>query len=159
MDTQIRSAEETLGAYKSDFEYVKAEGDAPLICPTCHAEHAKPFIDLLQFAGDARVLRELAARLREDSAEVARRSQGALGELPTLNEQYLSNSRLIDTRKGELKFQDVVGSIGSEGAFAAFKVERKELQQALTASLLSVHALVSCLLKRSHNWFTPRFTP
>jgi hypothetical protein len=138
LDTQIRMADEALGAYTNDFEYIKGEGDAPLICPTCHAEHSKPFIDLLQFADDARILRELAARLREDSAEVARRCQKALGELTTLNEQYLRISRLLDTRKGELKFKDVVEGIGAEGAVAAFEAERKELQEALTTSLSAV---------------------
>lgn len=141
LDTQIRMADEALCAYDNDFAYIKAEGNAPLICPTCHAEHAKPSIDLLQFADDARVLRELAARLREDSAEVTRRSQKALGELTTLNEHYLRISRLLDTRKGELKFKDVVGSFGAEGAVAAFEVERKELQEGLTASLYAVDEL------------------
>ncbi|MFT0171479.1 hypothetical protein ACLKMY_21125 [Paraburkholderia mimosarum] len=141
LDHQIRMADEALAAYESDAKYLRAGGAAPLICPTCHAEHEKPFLDLLQFAEDARVLRELAARLREDSAEVRRRCQTAFSELNSLNENYLRISRLLDTRKGDLKFQDVVGSIGAEAAFAAFDSERKELQSAIDAAVLTVNAL------------------
>lgn len=63
LDHQTRMADEALKAYNSDAAWIRKEGSEPLICPTCHAEHDKPFLDLLQFAEDARVLRELAARL------------------------------------------------------------------------------------------------
>jgi len=96
---------------------------------------------LLQFAEDARVLRELAARLREDATEVRRRCQSAFAELSTLNDNYLRISRLLDTRRGELKFQDIVGSMGAESAFAAFEAERKLLQEAIDRAVLSVNAL------------------
>ncbi|SFR74898.1 hypothetical protein SAMN05428960_1034 [Mitsuaria sp. PDC51] len=141
LDHQIHLAEGALAAYDSDTKYLLKEGAAPLICPTCHAEHEKPFIDLLEFAEDARVLRELAARLREDAAEVRRRTHKAFSELSTLNENYLRISRLLDSRKGELKFKDVVGSLGAESAFAAFEAERKQIQAAIDAVVLTVEAL------------------
>lgn len=141
LDHQIQMADEALRAYESDAKYIRTVGTAPLICPTCHAEHEKPFLDLLQFAEDARVLRELAARLREDATEVRRRCQSAFAELSTLNDNYLRISRLLDTRRGELKFQDIVGSMGAESAFAAFEAERKLLQEAIDRAVLSVNAL------------------
>lgn len=141
LDYQIHLADAALAAHDSDAKYLLKEGAAPLICPTCHAEHKKPFLDLLEFAEDARVLRELAARLREDAAEVRKRTQKAFTQLNSLNENYLSISRLLDTRKGELKFQDVVGSFGAESAFAAFEAERKQIQDAIDAVVLAVDAL------------------
>ncbi|MBY0446824.1 MAG: hypothetical protein K2Q15_16640, partial [Burkholderiales bacterium] len=101
LDHQIHLAEGALAAYDNDAKYLLKESAAPLICPTCHAEHEKPFLDLLEFAEDARVLRELAARLREDAAEVRKRTLKAFSELSTLNENYLRISRLLDSRKGE----------------------------------------------------------
>lgn len=141
LDHQIRLADDALAAYDSDAKYLRTEGTAPLICPTCHAEHEKPFLDLLEFAEDARVLRELAARLREDAGEVRKRTRRALSDLSTLNENYLRISRLLDTRRGEMKFQDVVGSIGAESAFAAFEAERRQIQAAIDAALLTVDKL------------------
>lgn len=141
LDHQIHLAEVALAAYDSDAKYLLKEGARPLICPTCHAEHEKPFLDLLEFAEDARVLRELAARLREDAAEVRKRTQKAFSELSSLNENYLRISRLLDSRKGELKFKDVVASLGAESAFAAFEVERKLLQATIDSLVLTVNAL------------------
>ena len=141
IDHQIHLADAALAAHDSDTKYLIKEGSTPLICPTCHAEHKKPFLDLLEFAEDARVLRELAARLREDAADVRKRTQKAFTELNALNESYLRISRLLDTRKGELKFQDVVGSIGAESAFAAFEAERKQIQSAIDTVVLSVDTL------------------
>jgi predicted nucleic acid-binding Zn-ribbon protein len=141
LDHQIHLADGALAAYDSDAKYLFKEGAAPLICPTCHAEHDKPFLDLLEFAEDARVLRELAARLREDAAEVRMRTRKAFFELHSLNENYLRISRLLDSRKGELKFKDVVGSLGAESAFAAFEEERKQIQASIDAVVLTIDAL------------------
>ncbi|RRW92951.1 hypothetical protein [Pandoraea apista] len=141
LDHQIQLAETALVAYDSDAKYLFKKDAAPLVCPTCHAEHEKPFLDLLEFAEDARVLRELAARLREDAGEVRKRTQKAFLELSSLNENYLRISRLLDTRRGALKFQDVVGSLGAESAFAAFEQERKHIQNAIDAVVLTVDAL------------------
>jgi hypothetical protein len=64
-----------------------------------------------------------------------------LAELNTLNGNYQRISKLLDTRKGELKFQDVVGSMGAESAFAAFEAERKHLQEAIDKALGAVYTL------------------
>lgn len=141
LDHQIHLADSALAAHDSDAKYLLKEGAAPLICPTCHAEHEKPFLDLLEFAEDARVLRELAARLREDAAEVRKPAQKIFAELSSLNENYQRISRLLDSRKGELKFKDVVGSLGAESAFATFEAERKQIQKAIDAVVLNVAAL------------------
>lgn len=141
IDHQIHLAEGALAAYDSDAKYLIKEGAEPLICPTCHAEHEKPFLDLLEFAEDARVLRELAARLRDDATAVRVRTQTVFSELSSLNENYLRISRLLDSRKGELKFKDVVSSLGAESAFSAFQEERRQIQAAIDAAVLSVDAL------------------
>lgn len=141
LNHQIHLADEALAAYDSDAKYLLKEGAAPLICPTCHAEHEKPFLDLLEFAEDARVLRELAARLREDAEEVHMRVQKAFSQLNSLNENYLRISDLLESRKGELKLKDVVGSLGAESAFAAFELERGQIQASIDAVVLTIDAL------------------
>jgi len=141
LQQQIRLADDALAAYDHDAKYLRAGDSEPLICPTCNAEHTKSFLDLLNFAEDARVLRELAGRLGDDADQVRRRCGTALAELSTLNGNYQRISKLLDTRRGELKFQDVVGSMGAESAFAAFEAERKHLQQAIDKALGAVDAL------------------
>lgn len=141
LEQQIRLADDALVAYDNDAKYLRTGGAEPLICPTCNAEHTKPFLDLLNFAEDARVLRELAGRLRDDASLVRHRCGTVLAELSTLNENYLRISKLLDTRKGELKFQDVVIGMGAESAFAAFEAERKQLQETIDRALGAVDAL------------------
>ncbi|MEE3507586.1 hypothetical protein QN399_15160 [Pseudomonas sp. 10C3] len=141
LEQQIRLADDALAAYGHDAKYLRTGDSEPLICPTCNAEHTKSFLDLLHFAEDARVLRELAGRLRDDATEVRHRCGKALARLSTLNENYQRISSVLDTRKGELKFQDVVESMGAESAFAAFEVERKLLQEAIDKALGVVNAL------------------
>lgn len=141
LEQQIRLADDALAAYGHDAKYLRTGDSEPLICPTCNAEHTKSFLDLLHFAEDARVLRELAGRLRDDATEVRHRCGKALARLSTLNENYQRISSVLDTRKGELKFQDVVESMGAESAFAAFEVERKLLQEAIDKALVVVNAL------------------
>ncbi len=141
LEQQIRLADDALAAYGHDAKYLRTGDSEPLICPTCNAEHTKSFLDLLHFAEDARVLRELAGRLRDDATEVRHRCGKALARLSTLNENYQRISSVLDTRKGELKFQDVAESMGAESAFAAFEVERKLLQEAIDKALVVVNAL------------------
>lgn len=141
LEQQILMADAALAEYDHDAKYLRSDGSGPLICPTCHAEHSKSFLDLLNFAEDARVLRELAGRLRDDAREVRDRYNTALAKLNSLNENYFRISRLLDTRKGELKFKDVVGSMGAESAFAAFEAERNQLQEAIDVALTAVDAL------------------
>ncbi|VVP71097.1 hypothetical protein PS918_01127 [Pseudomonas fluorescens] len=58
-----------------------------------------------------------------------------MAELSTLNENYQRISTLLRTSKGELKYQDVVGSMGAESAFAAFEAERKLLRESITSKM------------------------
>lgn len=141
LDHQVHLAEVALAAFESDAKFLVKEGSGPLICPTCHAEHERTFLDLLEFAEDARVLRELVARLREDAAVVRQRAHVAFKELNTLNENYLRISGLLETRKGELKLRDVIGSIGAESAFEAFEAERKMIQDAIDEAVLKINDL------------------
>lgn len=128
LQQQIGMADAALSGYESDAMYLQKDGSGPLICPTCHAEHSKSFLDILNFAEDARVLRELAGRLRDDAREVKQRHLKTLTKLKSLDERYFRIRELLDSRKGALKFQDVVSSMGAESAFAAFEAERKQLK-------------------------------
>lgn len=128
IEHQIHLADLALMAYENDAKFLIKEGSKPLICPTCHAEHDRSFLDLLEFADDARVLRELASRLRDDALTVKQRADIAVEEMNTLNENYSRISHLLETRKGEMNLRDVIGNIGAESAFEAFETERKIIQ-------------------------------
>lgn len=145
LDQQAHLADVALRSYNEDADFLGTRDAVLLVCPTCHAEHQRPFLDLLEFAEDARVLRELAARLREDSVEVQRRHQSVLSELKSLSENYARISRLLDTRKGEMRLREVLNSLGAEYAFAAFETERMTLDEAINQANSAVNRLGECM--------------
>lgn len=120
---QINLANEAIRAYDGDAEYLRNEPREALVCPVCNAEHSESFMDLLTYADDARSLREITARLEKDGREVAAKLQQTIAQIEALEGQYRRISHLLDTRRGDLQFRQVVESLGAEQAFQAFEEE------------------------------------
>lgn len=129
---QINLANEAIRAYESDAQYLRNETREALVCPVCNAEHSESFIDLLTYADDARTLREITARLEKDGREVAAKLQHTVAQIGALEGQYRRISHLLDTRRGDLQFRQVVESLGAEQAFKAFEEERSILDAEIT---------------------------
>lgn len=144
---QIRLAVDALATYESDSSYLRNEPREKLTCPTCGAEHAESFLELLNYAEDARVLRELVARLRGDASKAAEQCRKTQGQLRELGSNYRRVSDILNIRRGELKFGDVVNSMGAESAFSAFEVESKALKQEIDQSLSEIETLNTRLKK------------
>ncbi|MBW0436019.1 hypothetical protein HGB47_20645 [Leptospira yasudae] len=125
---QIELAEKTLSLHDKDYEFLGSSERESLICPICGAEHAESFLDLLHYNEDARILRELIIRLGGDLSKVKHSNSRTLEEFANLQEKYDKINEILDTRKGELNFRDVVDNIGSEKAFEAFESESKILK-------------------------------
>lgn len=126
---QIRLAEAALATYSDDAEFLRTKPHQPLTCPTCGAEHAQPFLEFLGYAEDARVLRELVTRLHSDATVAARRCQNARGRLNDVRDGYQRMNEILDIRRGEVRFGDVVNRIALESAESAFEEESIGLAQ------------------------------
>lgn len=124
---QINLANEAIRAYDGDAQYLRNEPREALVCPVCNAEHSESFMDLLTYADDARSLREITARLEKDGRDVAAKLQQTVAQIGALEGQYRRISHLLDTRRGDLQFRQVVESLGAEQAFQAFEEERSIL--------------------------------
>ncbi|WP_426396443.1 hypothetical protein ACN9M1_00430 [Ralstonia sp. R-29] len=140
IEQQVKLADDALAGHDHDASYLRREGTPSLVCPTCHAEHTKSFLDLLEFSEDARVLRELCGRLRDDADIVRRRYLDLQYKIKNLDEDYQKIASLLNTRKGDLKLQDVVRSMGAENALAVFEGERSELLEQIKQALARVDA-------------------
>lgn len=123
MQLQVRLAEDALSTYDKDAVYLRTEQRELLACPTCGAEHKESFIELLGYAEDARVLRELVARLHQDTTKAAEQVRRTKSQLSELDVNYRKVSTILEARRGELKFSDVVADMGAERAFKAFEDE------------------------------------
>ena len=125
---QIILAEETLKEYDGDARFLRSEEREALVCPVCNAEHAEPFLDLLTYAEDARSLRQITLRLYEDAKKIESKIESTVNEMGELEVHYQKISSLLDTRRGDIQFREVVESRGAEKAFKAFEEERESLQ-------------------------------
>lgn len=142
---QINLAVDALATYDSDSSYLRNEPRDKLACPTCGAEHVESFLELLNYAEDARILRELVARLRGDATKAAEQYRKTQAQLRELESNYRRVAEILDTRKGELKFGDVVNSMGAERAFMIFEAESESLKQDIDERLSGIERLTSRL--------------
>lgn len=141
MHLQIRLAEDALAIYDKDEGYLRTEKRELLACPTCGAEHEESFIELLGYAEDARVLRELVARLHQDTAKAAEQVRKTRSQLTELEVSYRKVSAVLEARRGELKFSDVVADMGAERAFKAFEDEITVLKTAIGKALEDLNVI------------------
>lgn len=138
---QMRLAKDALSTYDGDSKFLRTEPRERLVCPTCGAEHDESFLDLLTYAEDARILHDLVAQLQDDLQEGRRRYQSTKNELQQLQKNYNRISDILDTRRGDLQFRQVVDSMGSESAFRAFEDEGAALKRDIDQHLSKIDVL------------------
>jgi len=129
---QINMANEALKAYEGDAKYLRSEPQEKLVCPVCNAEHAESFFDLLTYAEDARSLRDITVRLHGDARLIEVKLKKTVSEIAELDGQYRKIVQILDTRRGDLQFRQVVESLGAEQAFQAFSEEREILEREIS---------------------------
>jgi hypothetical protein len=135
---QVKLAVDALSTYDSDASFLRTEPHERLTCPTCGAEHDKSFMEMLTYAEDARILRELAVRLREDAKAAAAQYGKTQSRLSELESRYQTISDILSTRRGDLQFGDVVRSMGAESAFEAFESELLILKAKIDEALSQI---------------------
>jgi hypothetical protein len=141
MQLQVRLAEDALATYDKDAVYLRTDARELLACPTCGAEHKESFIELLGYAEDARILRELVARLHHDTVKVAEQVRKTRSQLSELEVNYGKVASVLEARRGELKFSEVVADMGAERAFRAFEDEITVLKSSIGKTLEELNVI------------------
>ncbi|OYU87323.1 MAG: hypothetical protein CFE29_25285 [Bradyrhizobiaceae bacterium PARB1] len=135
---QANLAIHALAVYDNDSSYLRDIEHDDLVCPTCGAEHDKSFMAMLNYAEDARVLRQLAVRLKVDARNANNQYEETKKKVRDLESRYASVSNLLSTRRGDLEFGDVVRSMGAEAAFAMFEKDLDALKGDIDACLIQI---------------------
>ena len=141
LNQQINLANDALKTFDLDSKFLENNEREKLVCPTCGAEHLDSFLDVLTYSEDARVLRELVVKLNEDKVKVSNEYLKTKNSLNELQNKYTKISNILDTRKGDLLFRDVVESAGSEKAYRAFEDESVSLKKELSEILINLNEL------------------
>ncbi len=144
---QTNLANEALGIYEGDSQFLRAEAREALVCPLCSAEHSESFLDLLTYAEDARSLRDITVRLRKDAREIEKKLSMTNVEIAALEQSYRKVAALLSTRRGDMQFSQVVESMGAEKAFRAFEDERVMLEAEMAGHLLEHERVTEAMNK------------
>src|SRR5690606_8124559 len=107
---QMLLANEALKSHNLDLNYLQREHGDTLLCPTCGAEHIESFLDFFSYTEDARVLRELVVKMQRDRDNAESDYRQTKLQLSELSFNYKKVSQILDTRRGDLVFKDVVES-------------------------------------------------
>jgi hypothetical protein len=139
VDHQIALTTAALKRFGEDFGYLSKPKREELICPTCGAQHEETFLSVLNFAEDARKLSDMLIRLQESRDLYERRLEVCVSERRELTALYGDLQAVLEVRRGELKFADVVRSLGSGVAFVAFDQEDRALEDSRNTHLIKKH--------------------
>jgi hypothetical protein len=138
LDHQIALTTDVLVRYKQDFKYLSKPDQEELVCPTCGAHHEESFLSILNFAEDARAVSEMLIRLQESRVLLRNSLVQSNRERTEIAERYKGLQDILEVKRGELQFGDVVKSLGSGAALEAFDLEDRSLEDLRTKHLLSV---------------------
>jgi hypothetical protein len=131
---QIQASFASLREYAGDQKYLASIANShEIVCPTCGAEHEQSFLHYLGYAEDARILEELARTLQKDLIEAKDQLELTSTELQSLRGNYARINEILERRRGELRFREVVESQGSQAAHRAFDAEREQIAAELAA--------------------------
>ncbi|MET3552638.1 hypothetical protein [Burkholderia sp. 567] len=125
---QIQVALASLQEYAGDQKYLSSVANArEIVCPTCGAEHEQSFLHYLGYAEDARILEELTRTLQRDLIEAKHHLESTAKERQLLRGNYARINEILERKRGELRFREVVESHGSQAAHRAFDAERAQI--------------------------------
>ena len=119
-----------------------------IVCPTCGAEHEQSFLHYLGYAEDARILEELTRTLQKDFVIAKSQRESTNVELRSLRKNYSRINAILERKRGELRFQEVVESHGAQAAHKAFDAEREQISSELAdwnTKLVEIEARLGAL--------------
>lgn len=131
LSRQIGAANAALKEYEGDSKFLRTRSNEPLVCPVCQAEHQESYLDLLAFADDARSLRSLTAEFSDDRRTYLEQLRKTNDEIKGLDADYRRIEEILNVRRGDLQFRQVVESRGAEQAFAALEQESVAIRDAI----------------------------
>jgi hypothetical protein len=139
VNRQIALTTDSLARFGDDFSFLSRPRKDDLSCPTCGAHHEESFLKVLSFAEDARALSEMLIRLQETRSRLLVQLEASSKQRSELSSSYQELELLLEQKRGEVKFLDVVQSIGSGKALSAFDDEEASLEIRRSSHLSRAH--------------------
>lgn len=137
VQNQINITKKTLNEIQKDYQFatIILEGE-PVECPTCGTVHENSFADRLSIANDEERCFELLQELNNELNVVNYKIKKEQNKLSVTKDELDSLNRILETKKGKIKLQDVIESQGRSEMKMMFETEINKLNEVLVRRVL-----------------------
>jgi len=138
--SQIVMARNALRDLEGDLKYLtESEIDQEIVCPTCGTVHENSFPVRLELIDDAEAIRKIISELVIDHQKCEEKLAETQGKINRIKHKIQDIEKILQTKKGMLRLQDVIDSQSSEIIHGAFiedidsLKQQRELQEKIAA--------------------------
>ena len=118
----------TLAELDADYEFMRAEVGADVICPTCGTAHANDFANKFGLISDAETCKQFLLELQQEIKGVDDAISFERQKFSEFDQNLKRITAILDEERGELKLRDLVESESERRVDDAISQERKGLQ-------------------------------
>lgn len=134
LTSQISMAREALRDLEGDLKYLtESKTDSAITCPTCGTDHESGFPLRLELIDDAATLRQVIAELESEYRKVVEQLADIHGKINRVKWRITDIDKILQTKKGMLRLQDVVDSQSSEAIRSAFAKDIDSLKRQIAS--------------------------
>ncbi|RCR68535.1 AAA family ATPase [Larkinella punicea] len=120
IESQIEIVKLSLVESNSDLEFISKELSSYVDCPTCGAHYENSFAERFDIANDSERCKDLLIELLRDLKEVNDKIDKENSILLKTLEESKIIENILEQRKGELKFKDVIDNYGKNELRSVF---------------------------------------
>lgn len=131
LTAQIEIVARTHDELSDDYKYALSHDCHTIGCPTCGAEYDNSFVERFEIAQDTETCTDLLVSLRDDLNKVLSKIDFEESSLTNLAEQKQSIDRLLATKQGVIKLEDLVDIEGKKSLIRHLDTEKKEQNKIL----------------------------
>lgn len=144
-DVQINIIEQAILESHKDLKFATEELPSVVGCPTCGAEYDNSFAERFEIAQDEQKSKDLLLEVKREAAEVVVKIERENEKLSNTTIEVKKIDELLESKKGELKFKDVIESSGKNQIKTIFTERYNELQKSIVENTLKKEGLEKTL--------------
>lgn len=134
LSSQVSMARYTLRDFEGDLKYLtESKTELNITCPTCGTNHESGFSVRLELIDDAVTLRKVISELGVEYRKCEEQLTDVYRKIDRVKKKMLDIEKILQSKKGMLRLQDVVDSQSSEVIRSAFAKDIDSLRRELAS--------------------------
>ncbi|RRB06302.1 AAA family ATPase [Larkinella rosea] len=120
VESQLEIVKQALNESKKDLDFISHDLPFHVDCPTCGAQYENSFAERFAIADDAERCRELMIELTKDQYTINKKIEEENLAFINTSAQTKVIETILEQKKGELKFKDVIDNFGKNELKSVF---------------------------------------